>query len=113
MSEAKFTPGEWEIRSFTTADKWIDIDGPAAQVDYDDVNHEEQAANARLIAAAPEMYAKLEKILEWIERLAERSEEMAKTERFPTLKDAEVADAKNHRATAADIRKVLAKAQGQ
>lgn len=49
------TPGPWTVEPFDGSDKEITIVEPAVWVDYDDVNHEEQAANARLIAAAPDL----------------------------------------------------------
>lgn len=70
-------------------------------------------ANARLIAASPLMYEKLIKIINWLEKMAEEYESKAKTERFPTLKDAYIADAKNCRATIADLRIATNKAEGK
>ncbi len=57
-------------------------------------NNEEDEANARLIAAADEIGAKV-------------------AERFPSLKEANDADAENFRVTAADIRTALAAARGE
>lgn len=51
--------------------------------------------------------AKLEKVAAWLDRLAEDSERRAKDTRFESLSKASAADAKNYRATAADIRSVL------
>jgi hypothetical protein len=69
--------------------------------------------NIHLIAAAPEMYKKLLKIRDWLVILAEREEASAKTEKFITLREAEIHDAKVYRATIADIDTVLNKAEGK
>ena len=58
----------------------------------------EQDANARLIAAAPELLEKCEKIVAWLDRLANQANE---------------ADAKNYRKTAEDVRKTIHKAEGK
>ena len=52
--KAKHTPGPWAIAPHTTVDKEFTV-GPAI-MDYDDVDHEQQEANARLIAAAPDLF---------------------------------------------------------
>jgi len=66
MSETKWTKGPWGIASFSKADKEISItdgfDG-FCWVDYDDVDHEEMEANAHLIAASPDLYEALVKML--------------------------------------------------
>ena len=57
-----------------------------------------------------EMYAKLKKIAMWLETNATHLEEYAnKVCQFESLAKGERANAKNYRATAADIRKLLAK----
>lgn len=64
---APHTPGPWES---VIDDKWIYVGSKGyanyrnafAQVDYDDVDHEEAEANARLIAAAPALLEALEAI---------------------------------------------------
>jgi hypothetical protein len=61
----------------------------------------------RLELAAPAMLAVCIKMLTWLERQATHEEEKAKTERFLTLRDAYIHDAKNHRAMAEEIRKSL------
>lgn len=67
MSE--HTPGPWEA---AIDDKWIYI-GQAgyanyrnafAKVDYDDVDHDTASADARLIAAAPDLLACLQDFVE-------------------------------------------------
>jgi hypothetical protein len=55
MEMTKHTPGPWRIAKFDGADKWIEVIEPSVRVDYDDVDHKTQKANARLIAAAPEL----------------------------------------------------------
>lgn len=60
---SKHTPGPWEVFPFKGDGKRIAIFGNQkwypgkafCWVDHDDVDHEEMEANARLIAAAPEM----------------------------------------------------------
>lgn len=69
-------------------------------------------ANARLIAQAPAMLAKLEKLAEYMDRLAAHDEQQATDLRFPSLARSASRDAKNWRATAADVRTVIAKARG-
>ena len=82
---------------------------------YDDSDvplTKEQKANAELIAAAPDLLEKCEKIVAWLDRLADKSSELAKDTRFVTLAEANAADAKNYRKTADDIRIVIKKARG-
>jgi hypothetical protein len=74
---------------------------------------DEQEDNARLIAAAPELLEKCEKIVDWLDRLAAKAEMEAKDTRFASLSAACAADAQNYRKTAADIRIVIAKATGE
>lgn len=57
------TAGPWTLPKFTTIDKTIRIREPAVLVDFDDVDHDEQAANARLIAAAPDLLAACQSML--------------------------------------------------
>ena len=49
------TPGPWTMGNIRPGDKEIIIEEPSVSVDYDDVDHKEQEANAQLIAAAPEL----------------------------------------------------------
>jgi hypothetical protein len=49
------TPGPWTLPKFGGWEKELEIPEPKIWVDYDDVDREEAEANARLIAAAPEM----------------------------------------------------------
>ena len=51
MENTKHTPGPWVIAPHTTVNKEFTV-GPAI-MDYDDVDHDQQDANARLIAASP------------------------------------------------------------
>jgi hypothetical protein len=44
------TPGPWTLRPLGRGDKDLYITEPAVAVDYDDVNHDEQLANAQFIA---------------------------------------------------------------
>lgn len=51
----KHTPGPWTVEPFGDFDKDIVILEPRVTVDNDDVDHKEAAANACLIAMAPEL----------------------------------------------------------
>ena len=77
MSEAKFTPGPWQVKH-EEYDPWeviANIDGPdegrfhwdsICDCDQDSksrLDSEETKANARLIAAAPQMYEALTSVL--------------------------------------------------
>lgn len=44
------TKGPWHMIPIQPGDKYIEIQGPGVTVDYDDVDHDEQRANAALIA---------------------------------------------------------------
>jgi len=72
----------------------------------------ENDADWHLIAAAPDMLQKLEKITVWLDRLAGAALERAKDRRFLSLAEANEHDAKNYKKTADDIRKVISAAKG-
>ena len=60
----KYTPGPWKVsRSY---DKSIEILGPDAEVSNDDVDPVEALANARLIAAAPDLFESLQLLVDHI-----------------------------------------------
>ncbi len=61
MMEFKNTPAPWPIQPHTQVDKSFMV-GPI-EIDYDDVNHEEQDANALLVSGCVEMRDALIKIL--------------------------------------------------
>ena len=61
MENTKHTPGPWVIAPHTTVNKEFTV-GPAI-MDYDDVDHDQQEANARLIAASPDYAAAVEQML--------------------------------------------------
>lgn len=82
---------------------------PSAEV----MDRATNTANARLIAAAPDLYSEAVKVVEWLDRLANRADELAKDRRFPCLADANAADAKNYRASARGLKEAIAKAQGK
>lgn len=67
MSEATHTPGPWAIGKYgkvTTPDgETLLVDGVSLPMNHDP----EAIANARLIAAAPELLEALEKMLEYAE----------------------------------------------
>lgn len=65
---AAAAPGPWEIGEYDRWDKEIPITQPCAWVDNDDVDREEAAANAALIAAAPTDLARLCDRVEELER---------------------------------------------
>lgn len=69
MSEPKFTPGPWFINDWPQANTDITIGGAGipliAKVPLRDVSINGQKANAHLIAAAPELYAALDAIMEY------------------------------------------------
>lgn len=66
-----YTPGPWELAM--SADGCFILFGPKGRklltIPLDEQN-EEKAANARLIAAAPELYEMLSEVLSSIERVA-------------------------------------------
>lgn len=71
MSDAKHTPGPWEA---CDAGDYSDYDGKCRVILGDDLriavalgDHAENDANARLIAAAPDLLAALEVALFWLE----------------------------------------------
>lgn len=145
MNDTKFTPGPWVIWEgfpfegggadlcIGRGETWLanmDHRNPRCPQIHDNGHRmddcdicsidakgitEEQRANAHLIAAAPELYAKLEKFRNWMTRLADQNHEMAKSYRgrFDHLADACAGDAKNYNATASDIDSLLAKARGE
>lgn len=119
----KHTPGPWtighnyhedvddknqiEIRCIVNT--WDDT-GLLATVFTPD--SERAIANARLIAAAPELLDKCIKIVKWLNMLADAADKRCINNRLESLVEANKADAKNYRATAADIEKVITKATG-
>lgn len=60
--ETRHTPGPWTIEPYTRMDKEITILEPRCMVDNDDVSPPETTANAKLIAAAPDMLAELKRL---------------------------------------------------
>jgi hypothetical protein len=64
------TPGPWKIQRHTLADKEFSV-GPAT-IAYDDVDHDEQDANAALIAAAPELLEACEAAIRYDAALQKR-----------------------------------------
>ena len=66
-AQPKFTPGPWAVELNKNAFGWVDVDGPSFSVDgptmATDLTAADMAqriADARLIAAAPDMFAALE-----------------------------------------------------
>lgn len=113
----EYTPGEWKVSS-----KGISIVGedefPIALC-YPDTRLKspesltQMQANARLIAAAPDLYEKLLKVKQWVAMLLNHTEHQILTCNFITLKKALEADIKNYKVTLADIEQALAKAEGK
>jgi hypothetical protein len=74
MSESKFTPGPWKKfsrwndRYLAVIDSIPDRDGAVVAncICHVALTNDDCVANANLIAAAPEMLACLEELLEWI-----------------------------------------------
>lgn len=89
MSEAKFTKGPWEVFIDDCGDKWtgwpISINAPNIHEDcmvvrtggqwpYEwdfAISQREAVANAHLIAAAPELYAFVEKVRDFARELGD------------------------------------------
>ena len=86
INKTKFTPGPWQAFIDDTGDKWTgwpisissvnDIDksivrtGGQWPYEWDAaISQREAVANAHLIAAAPEVYEKLEKLVERVEQI--------------------------------------------
>jgi len=114
MSE--HTPEPWFVMGPSGTDRTIDIEDAdqniLVRVYPSDKNRSlPSEANARLIAAAPDLLAKCIKVRDYFLRLAERSEHNAQVSDFPTYGEACKADAKNWRTTARDIETVIAKAE--
>lgn len=66
MTEPKFTPGSWKYANYTDFLEIQNADpvNPKEIAYIDDwTDEQEAAANAALIAAAPEMYARLERLV--------------------------------------------------
>ena len=61
------TKGPWNVANFHSYDKRILIPEAGCEVDYDDCDRAEAEANARLIAAAPDMYEALRAVVAWCE----------------------------------------------
>ena len=66
MSEQKHTPGPWESGNGTTSIYGSDGKEVARRIWHGPQDDERSLANARLIAAAPELLAALERTLNWL-----------------------------------------------
>lgn len=111
--ETKFTKGEW--RAVEEYDGWavrVPDKKPGTVYVCKEINQgvDGGEADAKLIAAAPELFNKCKQIVAWLNKLADAAEERCKNNRFSTLVEANKADAKNYRATARDIETAIKKA---
>jgi hypothetical protein len=107
------TPGPWEIEQIGVATTINGNGGIVAEVYSDTGNQQEEDANARLIAAAPDMLEALKALeevsqqLAWVSHLASVPER-----RNEYLAEASKADEMNDRAV--DMRRAaIAKAEGK
>jgi hypothetical protein len=114
-SRGKWTPGPWIVSSNAhcvigphEGDETAGIAACGMRLRAP----EECEANGRLIAAAPEMYTKLDKIAGWLEASAALKEKWITTCRFASINEEERTIAKNYRSSAANIRKLLSKIDG-
>lgn len=111
---SKHTPGPWKLEQdgVTVVQ---DCTAPRTKITrsleiYMDKG--ERKANARLIASAPELLEAGEKLVAWLEKLADHSELQAQTCQFQSLKDAYIFDAKNYRASVKEMKAAISKAKG-
>jgi hypothetical protein len=83
----------------------------ANSTEHADAAQKWETEKAELVQGWRGSYSKLAQIADWLGRNAEILETAAKRhERWQSLADEELADARNYRATAADIRKHMASA---
>ena len=61
----------------------------------------------RLTEERDRLATALREVIRWLDMIAEKSEQQARYTTFETLRDAWIADAKNYRATAKDLRATL------
>ncbi len=125
------TPGPWEVERGSEISDWpwpITITAPSCrvvrmdpwaygsmdeapdQVDAREGN-EHFLGNARLIAAAPDLYREAVKVVEWLDRLAANSVRQSTDSRFPSLAEAMAKDALNYLKSAEGLREAIAKAE--
>ena len=124
------TPGPWEAGVHDNLTN-IPTDGPSIIVTaphhyhgstskcrivalcgaYDDPGRAISEADARLIAAVPELYEEAVKMVEWLGTLADHSVEQSKITRFPGLAEANAKDAVNFRKSTEGLRAAIAKAE--
>jgi len=63
MSHSKFTPGPWQVNVWTTGRRTVEgVNAPTIAEIHDTHEDVEKAANARLIAAAPDLYEALREL---------------------------------------------------
>ena len=94
---------------------WCDVEkgecGDSINAGFRDTLSKEDAAFImRSVNSHAMLVGKLKKFANWMDTLAENAEKSLATCRFESLNEAYRHDAKNYRATAADIRKALKEA---
>lgn len=106
MSETRFTPGPWECKQVPTSsgrafrigkDAMLEPGPRGCCIIYDDYGHgtNERSANAALIAAAPDLYAALDELLDsFVEDLMEVGYSEADLVDYETVVKARAAIAK-------------------
>ncbi len=106
MTEPKFTLGPWKLavkrkpwgkKAEESLCRIESLDGTLVSLTAGMIDRKERKANAHLIAAAPEMYHKLDGIAEWLE--------------YVLRKDITI-EAKDIEETIAEIRQLLKEARG-
>ena len=63
MTTAKHTPGPWYATTMGKAG-WVDVFAHGVDIPIASTRHQDQEANARLIAAAPELLEALQSVLD-------------------------------------------------
>jgi hypothetical protein len=114
---SKHTPGPWswseDMAVDTPGEVARTVDAPAEAVLYHNAGWDVKAADRALIAAAPDFYREAVRVVEWLDRIADAADERARTCGYPSLAEANAADAKNYRASAKGLRAAISKAESR